>query len=187
MPLQPLSAAQLSLILPWRNAPAVRRAMYNHHEISIEEHRAWFQRLKRDPSRQWFVYQDCTHTPQGVAYFQDIDTKQASAFWGFYARPCAAAGTGLGILIDALDTGFNCLGLHKLNGEVLADNAASLHLHKKAGFTEEGRFREHHHDGSTRIDIVRFGLLAREWSDHRDRLVQQSSRLSVLPPPPRSL
>ena len=49
MPLTPLSEAELDMILPWRNAPAVRRAMLSHHEITPEEHRAWFQRLSGDP------------------------------------------------------------------------------------------------------------------------------------------
>lgn len=186
MPLQPLSAAHLSLILPWRNAPAVRRAMYSHHEISIEEHLAWFQHLQRDPSRQWFVYHDCTDTPQGVAYFQDIDTTHSAAFWGFYARPGAAAGTGLRILLDAVDTGFHRLRLHKLYGEVLADNAASLHLLNQAGFTEEGRFREQHNDGVNRIDIVRFGLMAREWPAHRDSLAKRVAQLAELPAPAKT-
>ncbi|MFP4495817.1 MAG: hypothetical protein ACLFN3_07835 [Halochromatium sp.] len=42
MALKPLTDTDLELILPWRNAPAVRRAMYSHHEISLAEHRAWF-------------------------------------------------------------------------------------------------------------------------------------------------
>jgi len=54
MRLTSLTAADLELILPWRNAPAVRRAMYSHHEISLPEHRAWFQRLQQDPSRRWY-------------------------------------------------------------------------------------------------------------------------------------
>ena len=40
MALKPFTDADLALIFPWRNAPAVRRAMYSHHEISLEEHRA---------------------------------------------------------------------------------------------------------------------------------------------------
>lgn len=187
MPLHPLTETDLELILSWRNTPAVRRAMFRHHEISLEEHLAWFRNLKHDRSRQWFVYRDDTDTPQGVVYFTDIDATHESAFWGFYARPGAAIGTGLRMMMDAVDTGLGSLGLHKLNGEVLADNAASLHLHKKVGFTEEGRFREQHHDGTDRIDVVRLGLLAREWPAHRARLTKRVSELALRmrdsPPP----
>jgi hypothetical protein len=82
------------------------------------------------------------------------------------------------------------LALHKLNGEVLADNERSIHLHKKVGFTEEGRFREQHDDGANRIDIVRVGLLASEWPTHRERLqarIAQLERLAQQPTTPARL
>lgn len=170
MPLRALTAADLELILPWRNAPAVRRAMYSHHEISLDEHRAWFQRVQHDPTRRWYLYDDDAGIPQGVVYFTELDPAQATAFWGFYSRPEAPSGTGLWILLEALDVAFSELRLHKLSGEVLAGNQRSLHLHKKVGFMEEGRFREQHHDGTHRTDIVRLGMLSREWPAHRERL-----------------
>ncbi len=76
MPLKLLTADDLELILPWRNAPAVRRAMYSHHEISLPEHQAWFARVQEDPSREWYLYHDTDGEPQGVVYFTDIDYQQ---------------------------------------------------------------------------------------------------------------
>lgn len=170
MPLHALMEADLELILPWRNAPTVRQAMYSHHEISLDEHRAWFRRLHHDPTRRWYLYRDTVDAPQGVVYFTDLHPEHDCAFWGFYARPEAPAGTGLCILYCALEHAFGVLALHKLNGEVLANNNRSINLHKKVGFTEEGRFRQQHFDGETRIDVIRLGLLASEWPAHRERL-----------------
>jgi len=42
--------------------------MYSHHEISINEHRAWFRRMQQDPRRRWYLFQDETTTAQGVVY-----------------------------------------------------------------------------------------------------------------------
>ena len=188
MPPQPLTAADLALILPWRNAPAVRRAMYHHHEISPEEHRAWFARLQQDASRRWSLYRGADGTAEGVVYFTDIDPEQGTSFWGFYARPEAPAGTGLRILVGALELAFDPLALHKLNGEVLADNPRSVNLHKKVGFREEGRFRQQHFNGEQRVDIIRLGLLAEEWAAQRPRLVERLRQLDALaaesPPAP---
>ena len=180
MPLQPRTEADLELILPWRNAPAVRRAMYSHHEISLDEHRAWFQRLQQDPSRSWYLYRDDSGTFQGVVYFTDLDPAQATPFWGFYARPEAPSGTGLRMEFAALDTAFGEFALHKLSCEVLASNTAVVNMYKKVGFSEEGRFREQHHDGAQRIDIIRRGLLADEWPQHRERLVARIDQLQTL-------
>ncbi|MCG5501462.1 UDP-4-amino-4,6-dideoxy-N-acetyl-beta-L-altrosamine N-acetyltransferase [Ectothiorhodospira lacustris] len=156
------------LILPWRNAPEVRRAMYRHHVISPEEHSAWFERMQTDARCQWYLHRDAEGTPDGVVYFTDIDTAHKTAFWGFYARPGAPAGTGTRILYEALNHAFDELGLYKVNGEVLDGNSTSLHLHKKCGFKVEGTFRAQHFDGEQRVGIIRLGLLANEWATHRE-------------------
>ncbi|WP_200344303.1 hypothetical protein [Halochromatium glycolicum] len=46
----------------------MRRAIYRHHEISLDEHRAWFKRLKQDPSRRWYLFRDVVGTTQGVGH-----------------------------------------------------------------------------------------------------------------------
>ncbi|WP_295401251.1 GNAT family N-acetyltransferase [uncultured Thiocystis sp.] len=102
MLLIPLTEDDLELILPWRNAPAVRRNMYSHHEITPDEHRAWFQRMCQDPAMRWYLARDSHGTPTGVVYFTDLDPGQGSAFWGFYARPDATPGTGTRILYASL-------------------------------------------------------------------------------------
>jgi UDP-4-amino-4,6-dideoxy-N-acetyl-beta-L-altrosamine N-acetyltransferase len=170
MPLITLTAEHLLLILRWRNDPDVRRAMYSQHEISLEEHLAWFERLEGDNTRQWYLFKDDTGNPQGVVYFTNICREKQTAIWGFYARPHADSGTGLNILMDALDYAFTRIGLHKLNAEVLIDNPRSLYLHKKVGFIEEGQFRGQRLVGDDHIDIIRLGLLVNEWQNRREKL-----------------
>jgi UDP-4-amino-4,6-dideoxy-N-acetyl-beta-L-altrosamine N-acetyltransferase len=193
MALIALTEADLELILPWRNAPAVRRAMYSHHEISLDEHRAWFQGVQQDPSRRWYLYHDAAGTPQGVVYFTDLDQAQGTAFWGFYARSEAPSGTGRQMEFEALELAFGELGLHKLNCEVLARNAPVVNMHKKVGFTEEGRFREQHLDGTDRIDVIRLSMLAKEWDEYRPSLLRRlieragaSAEHGAVPPPQES-
>jgi UDP-4-amino-4,6-dideoxy-N-acetyl-beta-L-altrosamine N-acetyltransferase len=180
MPLSRLTESDLELILSWRNALEVRRNMYTHHEISPDEHRAWFERMRQDPSARWYLYQDAAGEPQGVVSFTAIDPAQQTAFWGFYAKPEARAGTGLRILYEALELGFGRLDLRKINGEALATNTVSITLHKKVGFTPEGVFRAQHFDGTAEIDVVRLGMLASEWAEHRERLVARVAQLDVL-------
>lgn len=193
MPLTRIEDSDRDLILPWRNAPAVRQAVYSHHEIGPDEHRAWFQRMRQDPSARWYLYRDSAGTPQGVVYFTGIDLAQRTAFWGFYAAPDAPPGAGTRMEYDALELAFGELGLHKLNCEVLATNTAVVNLHKKVGFTQEGIFRDQHFDGSRHIDVVRFGLLVGEWEQQRDRLRARVEQLDALaaqrksaPPPAKS-
>ena len=183
---------QRDLILPWRNAPEVRRVMYTRHLISDEEHRAWFEGIQADPRRCSYLHISAAGTPDGVVNFTDIDTVQRAAFWGFYTRPDAPPGTGTCILFEALDYAFGELGLYKLNAEVLDGNPASLQLHEKCGFKVEGTFRAQYFDGEQRLDVIRLGLLADEWAERRDAVcarIEQLEAMAAQPEvaPPRSI
>jgi UDP-4-amino-4,6-dideoxy-N-acetyl-beta-L-altrosamine N-acetyltransferase len=179
--LRPLEETDLKLILLWRNALVVRQVMFTQHEISWDEHQAWFYRAQVDDSRQGFLFLDHENVPCAVVNFSSIDQVQKSAFWGFYANPDAKPGTGMRMSLDALDKAFVELGLRKLNAEVLASNQRSLEMHKKVGFIQEGYFRDHFFDGKKNVDVVRFGILHKEWplakQNLQDRINQY--RMSV--------
>ncbi|MDB9891221.1 UDP-4-amino-4,6-dideoxy-N-acetyl-beta-L-altrosamine N-acetyltransferase [Alphaproteobacteria bacterium] len=178
--LRPLQKLDLELILRWRNAPEVRQAMFTQHEITWDEHQAWFHRMQADDSKRWFLYLSKNNQPSGVVYFIDLDPAQRSLFWGFYASPESAPGSGLRMSLDALDKAFNELALEKLNAEVLATNLRSLDMHKKVGFAEEGLFREQFFNGAQRIDVIRLGMLASEWPVCRQALEAQIAQLDAL-------
>jgi len=165
--LRPLEESDLELILPWRNALTVRQAMFTQHEISWDEHQAWFHRMQADDTKRWFLYLNENNEPSGVVYFTDLDAAERSAFWGFYASPDALPGTGLRMSLDALDKVFNELALENLSADVLATNSRSLDMHKKVGFTEEGCFRDHFFFGDKRVDVIRLGMLSSEWPHNR--------------------
>jgi len=161
--LRPLEEEDLDLILRWRNRPEVRANMFTAHEISLDEHRAWFARVSVDPTRRSYIYVEGAE-PLGVVAFTELQVEDRTAAWGFYTADTAPRGVGTRMLSAALVEAFGALGLEKVWSEVLAFNAASLALHHKLGFQIEGRLRAHHVSGSARVDVVRLGLLRGEWS-----------------------
>ena len=178
--LRSLQTTDLELILPWRNLPAVRQAMYSQHEISLSEHQAWFERMQDDSCAKWFLYLDRSGVPTGVVYFTSVNAKQHTAFWGFYAKPDAIPGTGIRMELDALIMAFDYLRLSKICCEVLATNKTVLNMHRKVGFTQEGCFREQFFDGDNRVDVIRFGMLADEWPSRRDALQVRVAELEAI-------
>lgn len=167
----------LPLVREWRNSPAVRENMYTAHEISEAEHLAWWAKTKDASDKLYLVYEAAAE-PLGVVSFYDINRRNNTAFWAFYASPDAKRRTGSQMEMHALDHAFLELKLHKLCCEVLSFNSRVIKLHQKFGFSVEGIFREQFLRDDQRYDIFRLGILATEWLDRRDEM---QNRLRIAP------
>ena len=160
-----MTPAALEQVLSWRNHPDVRRYMYTQHEISLDEHKSWFEATTGSPGKHLLIFEldDC---PLGFVQFSQLKNTPV-AEWGFYAAPSSPKGTGRLLGKAALQYAFEHLGLHKLCGEALAYNEPSIRFHGALGFQCEGRLRDQHFDGQNYHDVVCFGLLASEWNQAR--------------------
>jgi UDP-4-amino-4,6-dideoxy-N-acetyl-beta-L-altrosamine N-acetyltransferase len=158
---RPMVHADLERVLAWRNQPEVRRYMYTRHEITLDEHRRWFERTLQDPRKHLFIYES-DNQPLGFVKFSEL-ASEGIADWGFYAAPNAPQGSGRQLGRAALDLAFGQLQLHKVGGQVLAYNDRSIHFHQALGFQREGTLREQHFDGERYHDVICFGLLRHEW------------------------
>jgi RimJ/RimL family protein N-acetyltransferase len=58
---------------------------------------------------------------------------------------------------------FNTMNFYRLEAEVIDINAASKRLVEKCGFIFEGRLREAKYVNGKYYDILRYGLLKKEW------------------------
>ena len=164
-----LSENDLPMVLAWRNHPAVRSYMLTQHEISLQEHRNWFARVKEDKNRQQLIVQDGVD-PVGFVQFNPV-CQYGIADWGFYARPDAPKGSGTKLGQAALAHAFKALGLHKVCGQAIESNMASISFHQKLGFAEEGRLREQKRISDQYHTLFCFGLLAKDW--HESQLKQE--------------
>ncbi|WP_428031356.1 UDP-4-amino-4,6-dideoxy-N-acetyl-beta-L-altrosamine N-acetyltransferase [Ancylobacter sp.] len=156
-----LTADDLPAILAWRNHPDVRRAMFTQHEISLAEHQAWFARTSADPACHRLIVEE-GQTGIGYVQFNNVAVDGVSE-WGFYARPGMPKGTGTALGKTALAYAFDALILHKVFAQVIADNTASLALHHRLGFVEEGLLRDQKLIQGAHHSLVHFGLLRHEW------------------------
>lgn len=158
---RPLQAGDLQRILQWRNDPSVRASMLTQHEISWEEHSAWFDRASVDPKRRLLLAEDASG-PFGYAGLSGV-APGGVADWGFYVAPGAPKGSGRRLGRSTLSFAFEALGLHKVCGQALDFNEASIAMHVALGFQREGVLREQHRIGPTYHDLICFGLLRTEW------------------------
>lgn len=150
-------------------------AIYNH---GITERQATFETRARRPAeiegwleegRPFLVAtEDDGTTILGFARISPYSVRQAYAGvaeHGVYVGP-NARGRGVGVqLLNALADAAEQAGYYKLTSRVFTTNAASLALHRKAGFTEVGIQRRH-------------GRLDGEWKDTMlvERLLGEAAR-----------
>lgn len=173
--LRPIKDDELDLILSWRNEPAVRSNMFTRHKISREEHLSWWSIVSNSKRKKYLMYV-MGSTPSGVVCFNDIDINNSNCCWAFYASPSAARGTGARMEFLALDYVFLFLELNKVFCEVFDFNTSVIKLHRKFGFKIEGVYREQHFVRGKFSDVVRLGLLRKEWCDNRNEMLQRLTR-----------
>ena len=165
-----MTAGDLPSVLAWRNSDHVRQFMYTKHEISADEHQAWFNRRTMDPDWYLLIFED-RGVPSGYVSFHRKSGQEA-AEWGFYTAPSAEKGTGQRLGIAALDCGLGTMNFAKICGEALASNASSVKFHEKMGFQCEKLLVGAHFDGSSHCDVLCFEISAAEWQEARARLLK---------------
>ena len=158
---RPMTSQDLELVLAWRNHKDVRRYMYTQHEISLEEHTLWFERVSQDASRHLLVF-EIDAVSLGFINIHQV-APGGVADWGFYVAPDAPKGTGRRLGQEALRYAFTQAGFHKLCGQALAYNQRSIKFHLSQGFKQEGILRDQHFDGQRYHNVVCMGLIAAEW------------------------
>ncbi|MGC8697051.1 MAG: UDP-4-amino-4,6-dideoxy-N-acetyl-beta-L-altrosamine N-acetyltransferase [Halothiobacillus sp.] len=157
-----MQASDLARVLGWRNHPDVRRFMYSQHEISPQEHQAWFNQHQQNPAKTMLIF-EAAGVPQGFVQFTRRTGESPIADWGFYIAPDAPKGTGRRMGLAALSFAFNELNLHKVCGEAFGYNAASIGFHQAMGFVQEGERRARYFDGTAYHSVILFGLLKSAW------------------------
>ena len=168
--LRRMEYSDLDLVLRWRNSERIRQAMYTDHIITPDEHYAWFERVTRNNVTMHFVFES-EGRPLGIVNVVNIDRRNLRCVWGFYIGEEAAprgAGTAMGYL--ALEYLFEKEGFHRVMGEALVDNEASIKYHRRLGFLEEGRLVDHVAKNGRYTDVISFAIIDRVWRATRNDL-----------------
>ncbi|MFF7474867.1 GNAT family N-acetyltransferase [Streptomyces sp. NPDC008092] len=100
----------------------------------------------------------------GTATLWGIDNHNRGAHIGLGLLPSARGkGYGTDVVAVLCHYGFAVRGLHRLQIETLADNAAMLRAAERNGFVREGVLRSSAWVMGEFLDEVQLGLLAEEW------------------------
>lgn len=170
--LRPATDDDLADMLAWRNQETNRAVSVQSHVITADEHRAWWEKVRADPSREVDMFVSGGRTLGVVTYF-DIDRDAGSAWWGFYLDSETTESEGLGltawmqVMRDGVDHAFDELGVDVLLGEVLGHNEAVRMMNRRFRFVE-GEPEQREVDGQT-LEVIPIRL------DRAQRRTRKSS------------
>ena len=128
-----LDENKIHKILDWRNNPTVREFSNNHQEITINEHKAFVEKLKTNNNREYyFVDLRTEKNGGGVIHFNDITADEASI--GLYKNLNSTIHKVGEILMDLIMIIAKEKGLKKLKLDVLKNNGRALVLYGRYKF-----------------------------------------------------
>ncbi len=132
-------------IVRWRNRDFVRRMFLYQAPFTCEGHRSWIRNMiETGKAVQFIIREKESGEKIGSVYLRDIDRTNRKAEFGIFIGEADKLGCGYGKEAADLMTeyGFSVLHLNKIFLRVLADNKRACRSYRKAGFTEEGLFRQ---------------------------------------------
>lgn len=152
-------------IVAWRNNPRVRNNFIYQKPFTKEGHENWIRTMVDTGKVVQFIIVDIENEePVGSVYFRDIDREHLKAEYGIFIGEDSAVGKGFGSEAAriAVAYGFEKLELHKIFLRAFADNKGAIRSYEKAGFKQEGYFKDEVKiDGEFR-DLVFMAILNTE-------------------------
>jgi RimJ/RimL family protein N-acetyltransferase len=137
--LRAATEADVDTIRRLRNQQANRDVSITSHEITPDEHAAWWAKASVDPTRRVLIYQRDDEIA-GVVTFFDLDGSTGA--WGFFLDADGLAERGetlpawIEVMREATAYAFVELGLEVLTGEVLEHNTVVRQMNRRFRFVE---------------------------------------------------
>lgn len=174
---KPLQTEHVELVWQWRNSPRIRQNMHNSAPVKWQEHRAWFENLQGDSSRQFYVFLQ-EHRPIGVLNFSDMHTSTPQ--WGCYLGETNVwPGSGIILELAALDFIAKDGAFSHLLAQVLSFNHSANKMHKVFEY-EQLRSEKGGERNGLNFDILHYSYPLNQWLEKRDKILAKLPKNIVL-------
>ena len=161
----------LPRFVAWLNDPDVRNNLAISLPLSLVEEERWFESmLQQSPPEHSMVIEireGDGWKPIGNCGFHVIDWRSRSGELGLFIGEKSLWNQGYGTetVRLLLRHGFNTLNLHRIALRVFETNAGGIRAYEKAGFVQEGRFRQAEYQDGRYIDVLYMSVLRSEFKD----------------------
>ena len=154
----------LDLLINLRNETSTWEMLKNIDLIDHSKQINWFDKLKNDPSRKYFVIENLKNLFLGVIRMDEIDYINRTIRIGCdIIKKERGKGYGSQTFDLILDYCFNYLNMNKAWLEVVTYNKSALKLYKRKGFVKEGLIRKNIYRNGKYFDSILMGILKSEY------------------------
>ena len=133
------------LIIAWRNSEPVRRNFIYQAPFTRQGHENWIKTMiETGKAVQMMICDLTTDKPLGSVYIRDIDRQHGKAEYGIFIGEADGRGRGVGTAAARLMLRY-CFeeeGLHRVYLRAFPENQQAVRSYEKAGFVQEGVFRD---------------------------------------------
>lgn len=161
--LRAIEYKDISLMVQWRNDPAVYEHFYEQEPLSLVMQRRWFEKfLEKRDEKLWIIEAIETGEAIGTVGLVHIDWRSRKLEWGrllIYPEEYRHGGYGSEVESLVLRYVFDHLNMNRLYCEVFARNPNVIALHKKFGFIQEGMFKQHIFKDGVYQDVIYLAML----------------------------
>jgi len=166
----------LHYFVKWLNDPEVRQGLSMIMPLSLAEEENWFEELLKKPQYEKPLALEIQPDPQvdewifvGNCGLFGIDWQNRYAEIGIHIGEKGYWNQGFGTkaIRLILKHGFDNLNLHRLWLRVFENNTRAIRSYEKAGFTNEGKFRQAQFFDGKYMDVMIMSMLKPEWQDHQ--------------------
>ncbi|MEG2287915.1 MAG: GNAT family protein [Ruthenibacterium sp.] len=143
--LRKISSADTAQIVAWRNSEFVRCGCIRQDPFTADAHEKWLKNEVDTGHVAQFILEDkILGRDVGSVYLRDIDPVSHKAEYGIFIGEKDACGRGIGTRATKLTLryAFEVLKLHKVFLHVFAENGSAIRSYEKAGFVQEGCFKD---------------------------------------------
>ena len=174
--LRPVRRSDIQYFLKWFNDHDVIQYLSFYLPMTEMAEEKWIEDLGTNRTKAAFVveaiegesgkpFDFAQGKPIGSIGLDNISLKDHNATFGIAIgdKDYWSKGFGTEAARLIINYGFEQLNLHRINSSVIGFNERSYRLHKRLGFTEEGRQREAIFKNGKFYDHVVLGILKEEW------------------------
>lgn len=169
--LRPPERSDIPVFQRWINDREVNRWLLFRWPMSLAEEERWFEAITSSATDRMLVIVAPDGVPVGNLGLHRIDHRQRAAECGISVFEKAYWNQGLGTdaLVTLLRFSFEELNLHRVSLIVQEENHRARRCYEKVGFVVEGIERESIFNRGRYINMVRMGILDREFRARHGR------------------